>query len=507
MNSAVCSIEQTAEFIQFAFTACGMRANLTVNDRRGRTRTINGKNYIQKSLEYCVNITNKTNVGLSKPTDEGETTKLIPVVPIDGRKYCFTVPSNMLVLRRNKKIFITGNCGKTKSLEAILNLCDDNGLSYSLFSFTGAAALRITEATHRPASTIHRPYFKQQTFYSDVVIVDEFSFIDIEVFNMLITMIGNPDAKILLVGDDAQLCSIGCGNVFNDIISSKVVPNNRLQKVFRYNKNGALFVATNIRQGIDFFDDPMVKYNNNEYTVCNNYKFIETENVFDNVVTEYNKLLNKGVKPKDILCLSPYNIGEEGTYILNNTIQNIVNPIKPNQDYLLRKIGRTEIHFRVGDKVINKKNDYKALTVDAFNEIQASGGVLTADDVEHSTVFNGQVGYIRQLNSSYCIIQFDEELLVFDKTKMAHDVLLGYCITDHSAQGSESPYVISIVSPLHSRLHTRNLLYVADTRAKEKHIDIGSIEAFKKGIAINGNQLRDTFLKELLIEGLDNQAL
>ena len=89
---------------------------------------------------------------------------------------------------------------------------------------------------------------------------------------------------------------------------------------------------------------------------------------------------------------------------------------------------------------------------------------------------------------------------------MAHDVLLGYCITDHASQGQECPNVINIVSSSHARMHTRNLLYVAGTRAKEHHTDIGSTEAFKRGIAIDGNQLRETFLKELLLEGLDKQA-
>ena len=396
--------------------------------------------------------------------------------------------------------------GKTQSLKAILDLCDDNNLTYSLFSFSGAAALRMTEATGRPASTIHRPYYQEREFHDDVIIVDEFTFNDVESTNMLITMIANPDAKIIFVGDPCQIQSVGCGNVFYDIINSNQVPTNRLTEVFRYNSNGMLFVATNIRKGIDFFNDPMVKHVGNEYRVSNNWVFIETEKIFDAVINEYTKLLNKGVKPKDILCLSPQKADDCGTYRLNNTIQNIVNPIKPNQLSLSRTIGSITMNFRVGDKVVNTRNDYKVLPLEAYLEVENSGGVLTADDVDHTAIFNGQVGYIRDLNEKYCVIQFNEELVVFDKNKVAHDLLLAYAVTYHKAQGAESDYVINVLSENHKRMRIRNLAYVAETRGKKMQIDVGSIEALKEAIAVDGNKLRDTFLKELLKEqqGLDN---
>lgn len=388
--------------------------------------------------------------------------------------------------------------GKTQSLKAILDLCDDNGLTYSLFSFSGAAALRMTEATGRPSSTIHRPYYQEREFHDDVIIVDEFSFMDVETTNMLITMIANPDAKIIFVGDPCQIQSVGCGNVFYDIINSKQVPTNELTKVFRYNSNGMLFVATNIRKGIDFFDDPMVKHVGNEYRVSNNWIFIETDKIFDTVIDEYTKLLNKGVKPKDILCLSPQKADECGTYKLNNTIQNIVNPIKPNQLSLSRTIGSITMNFRVGDKVVNTRNDYKVLSLESYLEVENSGGILTADDVDHTAIFNGQVGYIRDLNEKYCVIQFNEDLVVFDKNKVAHDLLLAYAVTYHKAQGAESDYVINVLSENHKRMRIRNLGYVAETRAKKKQIDVGSVEALKEAIAVDGNKLRDTFLKILL---------
>ena len=97
-------------------------------------------------------------------------------------------------------------------------------------------------------------------------------------------------------------------------------------------------------------------------------------------------------------------------------------------------------------------------------------------------------------------------MVVFDKNKVAHDLLLAYAITYHKAQGAESDYVINVLSENHKRMRIRNLGYVAETRAKKMQIDVGSIEALKEAIAVDGNKLRDTFLKELLTEqqGLDN---
>jgi ATP-dependent exoDNAse (exonuclease V) alpha subunit len=418
--------------------------------------------------------------------------------------------SNALKLFCEKDfILLTGSagCGKTKSLQAILDLCDDNKLTYSLFAFTGAASLRITEATHRPASTIHRPYYQEREFDSDVIVCDEFSMDDIEAICMLLSMISNPNAKVIFVGDNFQLLPIGCGNPFNDIINSHSAPNNTLTQVFRYNSSGLLFVATNVRKGIDFFENEIVKKEGNVYKVYNNYRFydVDEDDIVDTVVQVYTEYLKK-YKPKDILTTSPFNVGDCGTYAINNIIQNIVNPSKPNEPCLTRKIGQITINFRVGDKVINKKNDYKALTLESYQMIEESGGLLSADDVPHTTVFNGQIGYIRDLNEKYCTIQFDEELLVFDKNKMAHDVLLGYCISVHSSQGGSAKATLNIVSEKHRRMHNRNIFYVAGTRAEEIHTDIGSVKAFKEGIKIDGNKQRDTFLKELLTEeqGLDN---
>lgn len=389
--------------------------------------------------------------------------------------------------------------GKTTSIKGIIKLLEDNGMTYTLLAPTGKASMRITESVHRTSSTIHRKVLRDTNITTDVLIVDEMSMTDLPTFLMLLNAIDNEDIRVILVGDNAQLMPVGIGCVFNDLINSGVVPMVMLDEIFRYDTDGGIFVATNVRQGKQFFDNEIVKVEKNEYKVFNNYKFISTEDIFGTLIEEYNKLINKGVKPHDILCLSPFNVGEEGTFKINNAIQAEVNPPKHNALHFDKTVDkdRTTISFRVGDIVINKKNDYQALPLESWNLIEESSGLLTLDDVELTSVFNGQEGVIRDIDERKMVVQFDEELIVFDKVKL-DNLLLAYCISVHSSQGSEAKYVLNVVSSSHKRMLNRNLLYVADTRSKVMQIDIGNMSTYNTALLIDGNAERDTWLKELM---------
>lgn len=392
--------------------------------------------------------------------------------------------------------------GKTTSIRGIIKLMESNGMTYTLLAPTGKASRRITESVNRQASTIHRKALRDGEISTDVLIVDEMSMTDLPTFLMMLNVIENPNIRVVLVGDPAQLMPVGIGCVFNDLINSGKVPMITLDEIFRYDTDGGIFVATNVRQGKKFFDNDIVKVHNNEYSVYNNYKFVQTDNIFDTIVEQYNKLLSKGVKPHDILCLSPFNVGDEGSYRINNAIQAEVNPPKPNETHLDRKVDKdkTIISFRVGDKLLNKKNDYQALPYDSWKEIEQSDNMLSLDDVALTSVFNGQDGVIRELDDKKLVAQFDEELIVFDKVKL-QNLLLAYCISVHASQGSEAKYVLNVVSPSHKRMLNRNLLYVADTRSKIMQIDIGDMATYNDALLIDGNAERDTWLKELMTKG------
>nr|DAF47392.1 MAG TPA: ATP dependent DNA helicase [Phage sp. ctGns7] len=389
--------------------------------------------------------------------------------------------------------------GKTTAVKGLVSLMENNHLTYTLLSPTGKASKVLSESTGRKAYTIHKRCFSG-SIDTDVVIVDECGMVSLDVFCMLLSAIQNDNARIVLVGDPAQLSSIGLSKIYNDLIKSNKVPMTMLTEVFRYKSNGSLFVATNIRQGKNFFDDDFVKHNENtnEYTVSDNYKFIQTDEVLETVVNEYKKLLQKGIKKENIMVLSPFNVGLFGTYAINNEIQQMINPILPNDKIQSRTVNKTKIVFKEGDLVINTKNDYEAVKADSYYANKDVEGI-SESDYETTAIVNGQMGIIREVVDKGLIIQFDEEMVYMNRNKLNH-LLLGYAISCHKSQGSTIDYSINIVTNAHKNMLSRGLLYVATTRCRKSHIDIGDESAFQYALSVCDNDLRKTWLLDLMTE-------
>ena len=401
--------------------------------------------------------------------------------------------SNISILAGNS------GCGKTAAVKGLVSLMEDNHLTYTLLSPTGKASKVLSESTGRKAYTIHKRCFSG-SIDTDVVIVDECGMVSLDVFCMLLSAIQNDNARIVLVGDPAQLSSIGLSKIYDDLIKSNKVPMTMLTEVFRYKSNGSLFVATNIRQGKNFFDDDFVKHNENtnEYTVSDNYKFIQTDEVLETVVNEYKKLLQKGIKKENIMVLSPFNVGLFGTYAINNEIQQMINPILPNDKIQSRTVNKTKIVFKEGDLVINTKNDYEAVKADSYYANKDIEGISNSD-YETTAIVNGQMGIIREVVDKGLIIQFDEEMVYMNRNKLNH-LLLGYAISCHKSQGSTIDYSINIVTNAHKNMLSRGLLYVATTRCRKSHIDIGDESAFQYALSVCDNDLRKTWLLDLMTE-------
>lgn len=393
----------------------------------------------------------------------------------------------------------TAGTGKSSSIKGLVSLMEDNHLTYTLLSPTGKASKVLSESTGRKAYTIHKRCFSG-SIDTDVVIVDECGMVSLDVFCMLLSAIQNDNARIILVGDPAQLSSIGLSKIYDDLIKSNKVPMTMLTEVFRYKSNGSLFVATNIRQGKNFFDDDFVKHNENtnEYTVSDNYKFIQTDEVLETVVNEYKKLLQKGIKKENIMVLSPFNVGLFGTYAINNEIQQMINPILPNDKTHSRTVNKTKIVFKEGDLVINTKNDYEAVKADSYYANKDVEGI-SESDYETTAIVNGQMGIIREVVDKGLIIQFDEEMVYMNRNKLNH-LLLGYAISCHKSQGSTIDYSINIVTNAHKNMLSRGLLYVATTRCRKSHIDIGDESAFQYALSVCDNDLRKTWLLDLMTE-------
>lgn len=488
----------TAEFIQFAFSSCGYRAAISVRDRTGQQYLTCGKMYTRKSIEYNVIITNRNFVGLNTDSrKKGCPTKIEKVPSTDGYKYCFTVPSHMLVLRRKNCIFITGNCGKTSATNALVKILEDNKLTYTLLAPTGCAAKRLRESTARPTSTIHM-HMAMDKCVGDVLIIDEFSQVGIDLLGKLFANSRiQPETRLVFVCDPAQLASISCGNLAQDIISSGIVPVTRLTKVFRYNSSGIATVVADTREGnpasieSDQFDD---------------YTFIpqsdDTSEVLDDIRDAYRHYLDKGYKMKDILCLCPYNKGALGTRVINSILQEEFNDHEFTS--MCYESMDNIINFKIGDKVINIKNNYNANVYDpdTFGEVFYDE---FGNSIKNTTfVANGDIGivvdcFVDDVDDSILVVAFDEVMIYYTNEDIKN-LQLAYAISCHKSQGSESPVVIALMLRQHMYMINRNIEYVAFSRAKTELCIIGDERTIANGMKEVQNLERDTWLKELLTE-------
>lgn len=384
-----------------------------------------------------------------------------------------------------------GGSGKSFSVKALINMLEDNLITYMLISPTAKASKVLSEYCGRDASTIHRGlrYNPKEGFYYglknklpfDVVIVDEYSMIDIYLLRDLLRAINEETTKIVFVGDPAQIPSVGVGNIAFDMLESQQIPTTLLTKVFRYNEGGLSYVATKIRQGEKYLNgDKSIQ----TYGEKKDYTFINTvqEQSIECVKTLYKNLLNKNVSIDDIMVLSAYNKGEYGTIKLNNAIQEIVNPKLSNSAEMTCRRDNDEVSFRVNDKVIQIKNNYKALTIDG-------------DEV---AIFNGDIGTVKQIKKGTLIVDLDGKLIEYDKSQL-DELNLAYALSFHKSQGSSSKYVIIITPKAHKFFIDRNLLYVASSRAKHMLYHIGSIDVVGSALKKSQNYSRNTWLKEMLV--------
>lgn len=424
--------------------------------------------------------------------------------------------------------------GKSSSVKALISLLEDNNKSYTLLAPSGIAAKRLRETTGREASTIHRRIMSSNDIESDVVVIDEVSMVDVHLFSTLLNQIASY-AKIILVFDSAQLASIQCGNLVQDMMDSHVVPCAELTKVFRYGIGGIATVGADARNGREYLtSDGELNCENAEN--IKDYEFIEVnDEPLEQVMSAYAKLKEK-YDVKDILVLTPYNKGNFGTYAINQAIQEKYNPADPVDDVVSRKLPPSlgvpmkTLNYHIGDKVINKKNNYHALTDEGFEHYLQEQklrlkideykvkfgandeGVLDLEDTlrmmeeqepPEATIYNGDIGFIKHVDDKGNVwVQFDEDMIVYRKSDL-ENLLLAYACTSHASQGCEAKGVIFLTHPIQKRMLSRNLCYMSLTRAKEHLIEIGDISTINNALKVNETRLRYTWLRELLEEDKD----
>ena len=410
--------------------------------------------------------------------------------------------------------------GKTASTQGIINMLKDNNKSFRLMSPTGRAAKVLHENTKESASTIHRglgytppntwTYNEEHPLSCDIVIVDEFSMVDIWLFKKLLDAIDFKYTKLLLIGDNAQLPSVSCGNLLHDFMEANIIPTVTLNKIFRYSSGGLMRVATDTRCCKEYLTKDMqskaTTFGDNQ-----DYMFIDlaSELIPKNVVALYKKLLDNGNSIEDIQVLTAKNVGDCGSVQLNNMIQRIANTNYGSEVNM--KVGDTT--YYVGDLILQTVNNYNAelttLATDkenSYDETNPFGvdpfGVdysldLYGDNPQTAFVANGETGIIKDICNTYVIIDFNGIFVKYYRSDM-NMVKLGYCISIHKSQGGGFKTVILCSPQSHIFMLNSNLLYVGLTRMKEKLYHLGSLQSVNQAVKKKANLTRHTFMQKLL---------
>ena len=397
-----------------------------------------------------------------------------------------------------------GGTGKSFSTQAVINMLKDHHKTFRLFSPTGKAAKVLADYTKENATTIHRGlgytpmgwgYNQEHKIMCDIVIIDEFSMVDIQLFKRVIDAVDFNTTKLLLIGDNAQLPSVSCGNLLHDFMETKLIPTTTLTKVFRYGEGGLMKVATDVRFCEPYLTSSMKSKmttfgNNKDYTFVD----LPSEVIPQNVVGLYKKLLEKGYSIDDIQVLTAKNVGDCGTVVLNNMIQKVANPNYGSEVFM--KVGDTT--YFEGDLVIQKVNNYKAeLDLQHLSEWEKDM-YSASEDVPTAFIANGETGIVREIYKSYCIIEFDGVFVKYYRADMQM-ISLGYSITIHKSQGSSIKIVILCTPQSHIYMLNSNLLYVGLTRMKEGCYHLGALNSINQAVKKKANLTRHTHMQELLL--------
>lgn len=392
---------------------------------------------------------------------------------------------------QSRVCIITGGpgTGKTTLIQCLIQLFSGEG-EIELCAPTGRAAKRMTEATGREARTIHRlleysgsdEVFQRNTdspLTAKTIIIDEMSMVDIFLMRNLLKAVKN-GTRIIFSGDKDQLPSVGAGNVLSDLIESGAVPVIRLTEIFRQAEKSAIVKnAHKINRG----EIPKVNEKNTDF-------FLERCKTSANTLTSVLNLAKSrlpnymNLDPmRDIQVMAPLKKSEYGVHNLNLLLQDSLNP-----KGIKAELKKGETIFRLGDKVMQTKNNYN---------IEWTKGAETG-----LGVFNGDIGFITQVDPEErtVTVTFDDGRVTEYDQDTLEDIELAYCMSVHKSQGSEFQAVILVLFSGPSMLMTRNLLYTAVTRAKKLVVIVGKEECIHQMVSNNRIAKRYSALKRRLQE-------
>lgn len=395
-----------------------------------------------------------------------------------------------LLLAQSKVCVITGfpGTGKTTMISAFVYLFEKLGLTFNLMSPTGIAAKRLSQVTGKAASTIHRSLGYQpdgtwtftdaNKFISDAIIVDEMSMVDSAIFYRLISSLKN-DTFLIMVGDHAQLPSVGAGNVLKSLISSSEVPHVSLSKIYRQGKTSDIVTVSH-----SILNGTKINTSFNKDSEC---VFINIHK--DDVIDEVRKLASKlKEKEKTFQVIAPVYDGDLGVNVLNDELREVLNTeYDPTQKNKSIRINSSDLH--IGDRVMIIKNDYERMI---FNgEVGKVTSISLRDDKVQVKIFNW-FDYESPTPS------YVDKIMTFKVEEARTSLKVAYACTAHKYQGQEIDYVIMPMTHKYGIMLYKNLLYTALTRAKKKVFIIGEISAFEHGITVDRDLSRNSNLTSMI---------
>ena len=369
--------------------------------------------------------------------------------------------------------------GKTTIINAIVKLYIEKEKlgpadimeTIALLAPTGRAAKKMNSSTGIPAYTIHRylkwykdsnefVYNEYNKTHHKLIIVDEVSMIDVDLFNALLNGISS-NVKLILVGDTFQLPSVGPGLVLNDLIDSDFFNYVPLNQIYRQSDNSYIpFLAKEIKNN-DLSEEFLTK--KDDY----NFVQVDSSNIKSAIKQITDISLLKGLDERSVQVLAPMYKGEAGIDALNSTLQEIYNPPERHKDEVIYG----EYIYREGDKVLQLVNDLD------------------------NNVFNGDIGFIESINGNKIIINFDGNRVEYDK-KDLKQIKHAYAISIHKSQGSEFTHVLMPISKSYYKMLYNKLIYTGVSRAKKSLTLVGDAMAFQRAVGNNYSSGRKTSLKE-----------